>query len=59
MRSLEKLDVSHNKLESLPEDMVELPALKELNCSHNKLATLPESLGLVKTLKVRSNNWIG
>ncbi|KAF8635071.1 hypothetical protein AX15_000561 [Amanita polypyramis BW_CC] len=39
--SLTNLDLSHNELTSLPENLFSLPELMNLNISHNKLTSLP------------------
>ena len=58
LANLEKLDVSHNALVSLPPEVGGLPALRELRASHNQLRTLPEALGgapALRELDVRQN----
>uniref|UniRef100_A0ACB8FV21 Uncharacterized protein n=1 Tax=Sphaerodactylus townsendi TaxID=933632 RepID=A0ACB8FV21_9SAUR len=54
---LKSLDLSENKIESIPselhqlsEKISELSSLKELDVSHNELQELPEALGEIKTL---------
>ncbi len=39
--SLTNLDLSHNELTSIPENLFSLPELINLNVSHNKLVSLP------------------
>lgn len=42
---LQKLIVAHNDIESLKEDLKNLPSLVVLNVSHNKLSHLPAAIG--------------
>ena len=39
-----KLEIQHNELEKIPEDLLQLPCLVELNISHNILQDLPNVL---------------
>ncbi|KAF0307648.1 Leucine-rich repeat-containing protein 57 [Amphibalanus amphitrite] len=49
--SLRTLDLSENKLSSLPSSMQAFPQLKHLNCSQNKLTQLPDTLGALTKLE--------
>lgn len=42
---LQKLILAHNNIESLKEDLRNLPLLTVLNVSHNKLSHLPTAIG--------------
>lgn len=42
---LQKLILAHNEIESLREDLRNLPLLSVLNVSHNKLSSLPAAIG--------------
>lgn len=42
---LQKLILAHNNIESLKEDLRNLPQLIVLNFSHNKLTELPAAIG--------------
>lgn len=42
---LQKLILAHNDIESLKEDLRNLPQLTVLNVSHNKLSELPAAIG--------------
>ncbi|GJR06422.1 plant intracellular Ras-group-related LRR protein 6 isoform X1 [Tanacetum coccineum] len=55
---LQKLILAHNEIESLKEDIRNLPLLTVLNISHNKLSHLPATIGELKSLKALdvSNN---
>eukprot|EP00897_Mesotaenium_endlicherianum_P002808 jgi/Mesen1/2555/ME000162S01679 len=48
---LQKLVMSHNSLQAIPEDLGTLVALTSLDVSYNELASLPSSLGLLENLK--------
>lgn len=48
--SLEILNLSGNKLDSLPDDLYRLHKLKAIFCSDNRFIRLPSALGLCKTL---------
>jgi len=50
-KSLEKLNLADNKLETLPESISELRNLKKLDLSINKLNSIPESIGKLEFLK--------
>ena len=55
---LEKLDLSHNNLASIPPDISALVSLTELNLDHNVIVALPATMGQLKqlkTLSLRSN----
>ena len=59
LSSLERLRLSDNSLESLPEDLFDgLTALQELRLSNNSLASLPEDLfeGLTSLQELRLTN---
>ena len=45
LKALQVLDVSHNLLQHLPDEIGSLEELVELELSHNKLKELPETLG--------------
>lgn len=42
---LQKLILAHNSIESLKEDIRNLPFLTVLNLSHNSLSQLPAAIG--------------
>jgi len=46
----ELLNVSSNRLELLPVDLVHLTSLRTLSCSNNLLSSLPSNLGSLSTL---------
>ncbi|KAM7504022.1 hypothetical protein LguiB_002926 [Lonicera macranthoides] len=48
---LQKLILAHNNIESLKEDLRNLPLLTVLNVSHNKLSHLPAAIGELQMLK--------
>ncbi|KAL3820954.1 hypothetical protein ACJIZ3_006859 [Penstemon smallii] len=48
---LQKLILAHNDIESLKEDLKNLPLLSVLNVSHNKLSQLPAAIGELHNLK--------
>nr|GMD84083.1 plant intracellular Ras-group-related LRR protein 6 isoform X1 [Ipomoea batatas] len=48
---LQKLILAHNDIESLKEDLRNLPMLIVLNVSHNKLTCLPAAVGELQMLK--------
>nr|XP_043627427.1 plant intracellular Ras-group-related LRR protein 6 [Erigeron canadensis] len=48
---LQKLILAHNEIESIKEDIRNLPLLTVLNVSHNKLSRLPAAIGELKSLK--------
>ncbi|MFX0018561.1 MAG: hypothetical protein ACFFAF_07510 [Candidatus Hermodarchaeota archaeon] len=50
-KSLQKLNLADNKLETIPESISELRNLKKLNLSMNKLNSIPESIGKLEFLK--------
>lgn len=55
---LQKLILAHNDIQSLKEDIRNLPLLSVLNISHNKLSHLPAAIGELTSLKALdvSNN---
>ncbi|XP_030929493.1 plant intracellular Ras-group-related LRR protein 6 [Quercus lobata] len=56
---LQKLILAHNNIESLKEDLRNLPQLTVLNVSHNKLSDLPAAIGelpMLKSLDVSFNS---
>jgi Leucine-rich repeat (LRR) protein len=53
--SLEILDLSNNRLTSLPEELVQLKKLKIIFASNNHFETLPEILGNCQNYK--SSHW--
>ncbi|WP_022940201.1 leucine-rich repeat-containing protein kinase family protein [Psychromonas hadalis] len=50
--SLEILDLSHNQLSTLPDEITQLHKLKIIFASHNCFETLPEALGQCKSLEM-------
>ncbi|PSS16195.1 Plant intracellular Ras-group-related LRR protein [Actinidia chinensis var. chinensis] len=59
---LQKLILAHNNIESLREDLRNLPLLTVLNVSHNKLSHLPAAIGelhMLKSLDVSFNLILG
>ena len=52
MRSVERLNVSHNKIEFLEGNITELYKLKELDLSHNMLTELPQEIASIPLLSV-------
>ncbi|MGB5911593.1 MAG: leucine-rich repeat domain-containing protein [Promethearchaeia archaeon] len=50
-KSLQKLNLADNKLETIPESISVLRNLKKLNLSINKLNSIPESIGKLEFLK--------
>lgn len=57
---LRNLDLSKNKLSSLPNDVCKFKLLKQLNLDTNRIETIPDSLGNMKKLEMfnMSNNLI-
>lgn len=51
---LEKLDLSHNQLASLPEEISNLKKLEELRLDNNMIVALPKAVGKLQKLKVLS-----
>ena len=51
---LEKLDLSHNHLATVPEEISNLAKLQELLLDGNTIVSLPDSIGQLKQLKVLS-----
>lgn len=51
LHRLKYLDLSRNQLESIPEDITELPLLVSLNVSRNKIATVPKDMAPMRSLK--------
>lgn len=49
---LQRLDISRNLLEHLPEEITQLPQLEVLMCHRNKLLSLPADMKQLKRLKV-------
>ena len=49
--SIEILDVSHNSLESLPNEICRLRFLKSLVVHHNNLSALPRGFGQLRKLR--------
>ena len=47
LESLATLDVSHNELEKLPDDLAKMTALTEIDCRSNLLTELPQALELM------------
>ena len=50
--SLEILDLSHNKLSALPDDLSRLKKLRILFCSNNRFTALPDVLGQCQSLEM-------
>ncbi|MFX0025346.1 MAG: leucine-rich repeat domain-containing protein [Candidatus Hermodarchaeota archaeon] len=50
-KSLQKLNIADNKLETIPESISELSNLKKLDLSINKLSSIPESIEKLTFLK--------
>lgn len=51
---LEKLDLSHNQLASIPVDIANLKQLTELNLDDNVIVSIPQTAGSLTNLKVLS-----
>ncbi|XP_034044460.1 volume-regulated anion channel subunit LRRC8E [Thalassophryne amazonica] len=51
LHSLETVDVSWNKLSSLPPKMCYCTKLRHLDVSHNNLSTLPPEVGILQSLQ--------
>ena len=47
LESLATLDVSHNQLEKLPDDLAKMTALESVDCRNNLLIELPQALDLM------------
>ena len=45
LRNVENLNISQNRLVTLPENLIELAALHTLDVSSNDLTTLPDNIG--------------
>jgi Leucine-rich repeat (LRR) protein len=60
MTKLEKLDLSHNQLASIPSEISLLVNLNEINLDNNMIVSLPEDIGKLSKLKTLSlcNNQI-
>lgn len=52
IRGLQRLDVSDNRLESVPAEILQLSMLEELRISDNQLASLPEGLATMPRLRL-------
>jgi Leucine-rich repeat (LRR) protein len=50
------LDLSYNRLQSIPKEISKLKRLIHLNCEHNEINTLPETIGRLRALKVLKLN---
>ena len=50
-KSIQKLNLADNKLETIPESISELRNLRKLDLSINKLNSIPESIGKLEFLK--------
>ena len=51
---IKNIDLSHNHIEEIPEDIHSLINLKNLNLSHNKLKTLPDGIMKLEKLELLS-----
>src|SRR3972149_2481028 len=51
IKRLTKLDISHNRLTSLPAEIGRLQALQELHVRSNQLTSLPAEIGGLRALK--------
>ena len=52
LQRLRELDISNNKIETLPRSIAELPkTLTSLNISHNRLSEMPASIGMLTSLE--------
>lgn len=56
---LQKLILAHNDIETLKEDLRNLPLLSVLNVSHNKLTCLPAAIGEYAFLTSSILNYFG
>jgi hypothetical protein len=54
LTKLEKLDLSHNQLASIPVEIAKLKELTELNLDDNVIVSIPQAAGSLKKLKVLS-----
>ena len=54
LRFLKRMNLSHNILEELPEELCELPALVKLEAGDNRLHRIPKSISLLTSLSVLS-----
>ena len=52
LSQLEILDLSHNRLTSIPEDIKNMKALSYLSLMHNSLGMIPFSLGSLDSLRL-------
>ena len=48
---LRHIDLSWNKIASLPEDIVKIPSLQTLKLSHNLLTKMPREMWRLKSLE--------
>lgn len=55
--NLKSLDLSHKKLEALPNCLFELSSLEMLNLSHNQLTELPQEISKLKKLNSLDISW--
>lgn len=56
-KNLKNLDLSFQKLQSIPEYLFEMVALENLNLSHNQLQELPRDILKLKSLKNLDISW--
>ena len=56
LKSLETINISINKLTTLPTSLNKLSRLKLLNCSYNNIIDLPEEIKLVSLLEFDISN---
>lgn len=55
--NLKSLDLSHKKLETLPNFLFELSSLEMLNLSHNQLTELPQEITKLTNLTILDISW--
>jgi Leucine-rich repeat (LRR) protein len=51
LKNLQLLDLSHNKLDSLPSEIGKLKKLRQLRLGNNQIASLPSEIGELKNLQ--------
>lgn len=55
--NIKSLDLSHKKLEAIPNCIFELSSLENLNLSHNHLSELPKEITKLTNLKFLDISW--